>query len=350
MKAVLGIKQVIFVGIIPLFFSCRMTSIERSQVIVFTDINIDKGDPDDRQSLIHLLWYADVLDIKAVIPDRWDAGGYEACVLGLEAYRKDYNLLWSSSEAYPAPDDLSNVIANDEKEAERLFLNAFSADDGPIYLLVWGNMELCQSLLTKHSGFKDRVRLITIGTGLMLEKDIPYMPESWPKSDPCVQLNWNGSGRDAIYNNSLFDSLWWIEMNWTYAGMFDGEGPSDIFRDLVEYGYLGKHMKEVVKNHAWAQYFRVGDTPSVLYLLDDKHDIDDPTESSWAGIYYRPFPDSKPNYFTDYSGDISWNYSNPCATWEQHAAVATFAQGTLIDRREDMYQSLLSKLDHIYRR
>lgn len=28
---------------------------------LFTDINIDKGDPDDRQSLIHLLWYADEL-------------------------------------------------------------------------------------------------------------------------------------------------------------------------------------------------------------------------------------------------------------------------------------------------
>jgi len=39
----------------------------KPRVFVFTDINIDKGDPDDRQSLVHLLWYADELQIEGIV-------------------------------------------------------------------------------------------------------------------------------------------------------------------------------------------------------------------------------------------------------------------------------------------
>jgi hypothetical protein len=42
------------------------------RVFVFTDINIDSGDPDDRQSLIHLIWYANEIRIEGVVPERWN--------------------------------------------------------------------------------------------------------------------------------------------------------------------------------------------------------------------------------------------------------------------------------------
>ena len=56
-----------------------------------------------------------------------------------------------------------------------------------------------------------------------------------------------------------------------------------MFHKLSKYGDLGEHIKDVVKNESWAQYFRVGDTPSVLYVIDQTHDLDNPTQSSWAG-------------------------------------------------------------------
>ena len=73
-----------------LLFSCSPEDEKRPRVFVFTDINIDSGDPDDRQSLIHLLWYANELDIQGIVPDRWDACGLEACQLAVAAYEKDY--------------------------------------------------------------------------------------------------------------------------------------------------------------------------------------------------------------------------------------------------------------------
>jgi len=51
---------------------------------------------------------------------------------------------------------------------------------------------------------------------------------------------------------------------------------------------MGQHIKDATKGHEWAGYFRVDDTPSVLYLIDPTHDINDPTTSSWAGKFKKP--------------------------------------------------------------
>ena len=98
----------------------------------------------------------------------------------------------------------------------------------------------------------------------------------------------------------------------------------------------------------WAQYFRVGDTPSVLYLIDPDNNFDDPTLGSWAGKFTKPFPDERPNYYTDYNGLVEWDYSNPCNTWENHVDMATHAAGTLERVRPEMYRELLNKLSAIY--
>jgi hypothetical protein len=205
-------------------------------------------------------------------------------------------------------------------------------------------------VLNQKPALSKNIRLITIGTGLMLEKNMPQIPKSWGRSAPCVQLNWNGQGRNMIYTNSQFDDLWWIEMNWTYAGMFPGEEPKTLFAALTQYGSMGLHIKEVVKNESWAQYFRVGDTPSVLYLLDPKKNFDDPTQSNWAGKFVKPFPKQRPDYYTDFAGTIDWNYADPCQTWTNHEAFEKAAMQTLLDRRPEMYQAFLKKLDLIYKK
>ena len=47
---------------------CNSSS-PKPRVIITTDINNAGGDPDDKQSLVHVLWYADELDIVSIIPD-----------------------------------------------------------------------------------------------------------------------------------------------------------------------------------------------------------------------------------------------------------------------------------------
>lgn len=328
--------------------TCFSTERERPRVFVFTDINIDAGDPDDRQSLVHLLWYADELDIQGVVPDRWEARGLEACRLVAAAYAKDYKAFGWKKKGYPSPKQIDRLFAVDLEDAVRRFHTA--AEKGPLWVLIWGNMEHFGQALRRRPELADNIRLITIGTGLMMEEHRQYAPHGWPLTErPCEQPNWNGAGRNEIFNDPRFRSMWWLEINWTYEGMFTGEGPKVMYEKLSAYGSLGRHIKEVVRNQPWAQYFRVGDTPSVLYVIDPNHDLSDPTQPSWAGRFVKPFPTERPNYFTDDCGEIEWDYADPCRTWPNHVAVRNAAKATLEEMRPFMYAALLEKLDRLYR-
>ena len=339
-----------------LFFSCQTESHvqheetekafltkEKTPVFVFTDINIGKGDPDDRQSWVHLLWYADELEITGFVPDRWGAQGWEATMEGVAEYEKDYEEWNFAQKGYPAPDSIRKRIAPNDTAATEMLYRAVMEASGPLYVLIWGNMNNFKQALVTHSEIADRIRVLTIGTG------VKYGPKDEVPGEACDVPNWNGPGRNEIYADTRFDSMWWLENNWTYNGMFSGTRPEEMFDTLSTFGSMGAYIKTVVKDHPWAQYFRVGDTPSVLYLLDPNHDIDDPTQVSWAGKFTKPFPAQRPQYFTDDSGEIEWDYTDPCRTWENLEAMYTYNKSTLEAQREEMYAALLEKLNHLYR-
>ncbi|CAN5583063.1 hypothetical protein BH23BAC1_BH23BAC1_38450 [soil metagenome] len=326
---------------------CAFTSFAqgRPKVFIFTDINIDKGDPDDRQSLVHLLWYADELEILGIVPDRWNAQGMEASLMAIDAYSEDYEKYNFAKSGYLKAEKLRDLLAQNASDAiERLRMAALESQNDPLYVLVWGNMVNFGKALKQYPEISKKIRLITIGTGLK------YGPEDEVAGEDCNVPNWNGPGRDKIYEDPSFKDMWWLEINWTYNGMFSGEGPKKMFEKLSQFGEMGKQMKHVTQNQPWARYFRVGDTPSVLYLLDPTHDPDDPTQSSWAGKFKKPFPQERPHYFTDDNGNIEWDYADPCQTWGNMKAMYAYNKSTLENERPAMYTALLEKLEKVYGR
>jgi len=334
--------KIFICGVLVLFISSNTYGIDKHKVFVLTDINLVGGDPDDRQSWIHLLWYADELEITGVVPDYWNGKGYEACLLGLEAYGQDYSNYSWGEKGYPTPEQVKDKVIKSKEEAiEQLHLLSKQVDQ-PLYVLVWGGMVTLKDALLKYPDIAKNIRVLTIGTGLK------YGPKDEVPGDDCNVSNWNGKGRNEIYNDSRFDQMWWLESNWTYNGMFVGDGPKTMFEKLSRFGAMGQQIKEVTKGHDWAQYFRVGDTPSVTYLLDPYHHPDDPTLSSWAGKFKKPFPEARPNYYTDDNGSINWDYQDPCNTWVNLKEMYAYNKSTLVAQREGMYQSLLEKLEELY--
>lgn len=334
-------------GTVASMLPAAVNATERPRVFVFTDINIDAGDPDDRQSLVHLLWYADELEITGVVPDRWEARGYEACQLVVDAYAKDHASHALGARGYPEPEHLRARIARDRDDAIARFGRA-AGGTTPLHVLVWGNMLLCRDALRAHPGVISNLRLLTIGTGLMLEEHRPGLPADWERFEPCRQPNWNGAGRNDVFSDPRFHDLWWIEMNWTYAGMFSGDEPRRMFENLQAFGALGRHLREVTENEPWARYFRVGDTPSVLYLIDPRRDPSDPGRTTWAGRFIRHFPEQRPAFFADDFGDLPWDPVDPCRSWACHADFCRHAQATLERERPAMYAALLEKLQRVY--
>ncbi|MEL6673087.1 MAG: nucleoside hydrolase-like domain-containing protein [Bacteroidota bacterium] len=312
------------------------------RVLITTDINLLGGDPDDNQSLIHLLWYADELDIVGIVPDNWKAEGPQAALKGLEKYQQDYTAGNWGEKGYPSPEQLKEKIALTPAAAKEMILTEGRKPEAPLYVLVWGQMTSLKEALFEAPEIAQNLRVLTIGTGRK------YGPKDEVKGEDCEVVNWNGKGRNEIYEDARFDQMWWLESNWTYNGMFGGERPKELMDQLQAFGAMGVHIKQVTDRHKWAQYFRAGDTPSVLYLLDPDHDPDDPTTSSWAGQFAHPFPDQRPHYYTDFNGEISWDYADPCQSWDQVERMYAFNKSTLADRREDMYAALLQKLERLY--
>ncbi|MEL6254632.1 MAG: nucleoside hydrolase-like domain-containing protein [Bacteroidota bacterium] len=312
------------------------------RTLITTDINLLGGDPDDNQSLIHLFWYADELDIVGIIPDNWKAEGPDAALTGLEKYREDFTAGNWGEKGYPIPGLLKEKIALSPEAAKEMIIAEGKKAGSPLYVLVWGQMTSLKEALFEAPEIAKNLRILTIGTGRK------FGPRDEVKGEDCNVVNWNGKGRNDIYEDARFDQMWWLESNWTYNGMFGGERPREMMDQLQEYGAMGAHFKQVTDKHKWAQYFRAGDTPSVLYLLDPNHNPNDPTTSSWAGQFAHPFPEKKPNYYTDFNGEISWDYADPCNTWENVEAMYAFNKQTLADRREDMYAALLQKLEKLY--
>ena len=75
--------------------------------MVSTDIG--GTDPDDFQSMVHLLVYADVFDIEGLISSPFGPGRREHTLQVIDCYAQDYPNLKTYSEGYPTPELLRAV-------------------------------------------------------------------------------------------------------------------------------------------------------------------------------------------------------------------------------------------------
>ncbi len=83
---------------------------ERLRVVVSADIG--GTDPDDYQSLVHLLVYADLFDIEGLISSPFGPGRKAHILEVIQCYEGDYPNLKTYSDEYPTPDAL-RAIAQD---------------------------------------------------------------------------------------------------------------------------------------------------------------------------------------------------------------------------------------------
>ena len=183
-------------GVALILFSCQseekqetvLEHLDKIPVFVFTDINNAKGDPDDKQSLIHLLWYADVLDIRGFVPDRWNGYGFEATMEGIAEYEKDFQERNWGERGYPVPDTVRNRVAQNDRMAIQMLYHEAMSSPEPLYVLIWGNMLTFRQALFTYPEIANKVRVLTIGTGRK------YGPKDEVAGEDCNVSNWNGKG------------------------------------------------------------------------------------------------------------------------------------------------------------
>ncbi|MFW6370829.1 MAG: DUF1593 domain-containing protein [Bacteroidota bacterium] len=255
----------------------------RNRIIVSSDIG--GNDPDDFQSLVHFLVYANEFDIEGLISSPPYAGRKKHILEVIDAYEKDYDKLQEHGN-FPLPDSLRNITKQGaihpqpdsipdtlSEGAQWIITKALEEDDRPLYIQVWGSITDVAQAVHHNPAIKEKIRVYFIGS-------------------------WN-TRQDTNARNYLYDhhpDLWWIENNTTFRGMYMGGYQEE---DYGNDSFVMQHVKGhgALGDLYWSKKktIKMGDTPSVLYFLDG--DPANPEGESWGGSFIPA--DHGPYYWTD---------------------------------------------------
>jgi hypothetical protein len=244
---------------------------DRPRVIVSSDIG--GSDPDDMQSFVHLLVYADVLDIEGLIASPPGDGRSKDIHAALDAYARDYPNLKTYASSYPTPQKLRELAkqgaaepwtadGGQPTEGSQWIINQAKRDDPrPVYVCVFGAITDVAQALRDDPSIEPKLRV--------------YFIASWNQQQDKAAF---------AYIEKNHPDLWLIHSNTTFRGMYVG---GDQKGDLGNVTFPERHVRDhgALGDYFWAakRDIKMGDTPSVLYLL--RGNLNDPTQESWGGRY-----------------------------------------------------------------
>jgi len=252
------------------------TAVEpRRRVIVSTDIG--GTDPDDFQSMVHLLVYADCFEIEGLISSPYGPGRKEHILQVVDLYERDYPQLKTHSDRYPAPDSLRAVarqgaidgagyagFGSPTEGSEWIVRCARREDSRPLWVLVWGGIDDLAQALHDAPDILPKLRVYFIGG---------------------PNKKWSVDAYQYVVTHH--PTLWIIEVNATYRGWFVGGNQQG------EWGNKAFVTTHIAGHGALGDFFatqlggtiKMGDSPSVGYLLHGTPE--DPSQPGWGGQFVR---------------------------------------------------------------
>jgi hypothetical protein len=289
----------------------------RHRVLVSTDIG--GTDPDDFQSMVHLLLYADVLDIEGIVSSPPGLGRKEHVLKVIDCYEKDFPSLKTYSDKYPTPDALRAMtkqgavdiapaagVSKATEGSDWIVRCARRNDSRSLHVLVWGGIEDLAQALHDAPDILPKLRVYFIGGPNKM---------------------WSVDAYD--YVETRHPKLWMIEANATYRGWFVGGNQADgwgnkgfVAAHAVGRGALGEFFASQLKGT-----IKMGDSPSVGWLL--RGDPADPTGPSWGGRFVRVWDGRKatfdrPTTEADRAGVVEFALPTPEGMTRDHRTRVIF--------------------------
>jgi hypothetical protein len=244
-------------------------------VIVSTDIG--GTDPDDFQSMVHLLLYADRFDLEGLISSPYGPGRKEHILQVIDLYERDYPHLGTHSDQYPTPAALRAITKQGAVDgagwegfgaptegSDWIVHCARREDPRPLWVLVWGGIEDLAQALRDAPEVLPKLRIYFIGG---------------------PNKKWSVDAYQYLVTHH--PQLWLIEANATYRGWFVGGNQTG------EWGNKAFVAAHIAGHGALGSFFathlggtlKMGDSPSVAYLLHGTPA--DPAQPSWGGRFVR---------------------------------------------------------------
>lgn len=272
----------------------------KARTIILTDI---EADPDDTQSLVRLLLYANQIEIKGLVATTscWLTSSIhpESIEKVIKAYGEVQPNLLLHEKGYPDEKSLLSLVKKglplygmkgvgadkDSEGSDWIIKELEKADERPLWISVWGGVNtLAQTLyrIEKTKSAEEAKRLIsklrvyTISdqddSGLWIRNQFPDLFYIVSPGDHYGSATWNGIM--AVVKG--IDNLT-ISNSWLAQHIQQNHGP------------LGAQYPDV----AWGME---GDTPAFLSLINNGlNDPEHPEWGGWGGRYelYKPEFDPK---------------------------------------------------------
>ncbi len=248
----------------------------KPRILVSTDIG--GTDPDDNQSMIHLLMYSDLFDIEGLVSSpSYGDGNKEEILRTIDLYEKDLPKLKAHKNGFATPAYLRSVTKQGRhggapfkgyttatEGSDWIIKCAQKTSNRTLWILVWGGLDDLAQALHDKPEIQKKIKVFWIGG---------------------PNKKWSANSYAYIAQN--FPNLWFIESNASYYGFFSDNVPDSLnnknyYNNYInEAGYLGKDYK----NNRYKGVLKMGDTPSLLYMMDG--DPNNPMRENWGGSYVK---------------------------------------------------------------
>lgn len=255
---------------------------ERQRVLVSTDIG--GTDPDDNQSMAHLLMYTDRFDLEGLVSSpSYGEGNKEEILRMIDLYEKDLPVLGKHISGLMSPDSLRAITKQGRKGAapycgyttptegsEWIVECARRQSDRPLWISVWGGLEDVAQALHDAPDIAGKIKVHWIGG---------------------PNKKWSTNSYAYIVEN--FPDLYMIEDNASYRGFIAEKKNPDRYNAGFYEAYLagaGNLGRDFIRYYDGLP--KMGDTPSLLYVMDGNPD--DPMGESWGGSFEPTRRSSRP--------------------------------------------------------
>jgi hypothetical protein len=290
-----NMKKIILIIVVNLFFGIAFgQNLQKHRLLVLTDI---EADPDDVQTLIRLLLYANQIDIEGIIATTSVHQKYRVApetireILG--AYAKIQPNLLKHEPGFPSNKELISRVTQglpvyglegvgegkDSDGSEWIIKVLEEEDDRPVYISVWGGPNTLAQALWKIRNTKSRkdvdrliskIRVYTISdqddSGIWIRNEFPEL-------------------FFIVSPGSYFNSTW-IGINQVIKGINNEAISNEWLKENIQqnHGPLGAMYPDVA-------YGMEGDTPSWLNVVPNGLNFPEhPEWGGWGGRYelYKP--------------------------------------------------------------
>ncbi len=274
---------------------------QKPRVLISTDIG--GTDPDDNQSMIHLLMYSDCFELEGLVSSPFaGTGSKEEILRMIDFYEKDYPKLREHREELMTPDELRAICKEGRRGlakycgydkptegSEWIVECARKESDRPLWILVWGGLEDIAQALHDAPEILPNIRVYWIG-GPNKKWGVnaySYIVENFPD---LWMIENNASYRGFIGDKKKNSELEYIEIFQSKKNEADSDGLTYYDCVMKNAGHMGNDFKAYYDGN-----IKMGDTPSLLYMMHGNPE--DPMGESWGGSF-EPLTASPRTIFT----------------------------------------------------